>query len=142
MSRVTGRRWAGTPPCGLGSASVASPGKADKHAAGVRQIRRKPCAAEENSWYHKDVNRAIHRVWFGSPQKFGTGSRRMLRAISLLGLAVLFLAISAKLRGGVMGLLVAFVVMLAKYSPLSYVIFGTVVLMAFLIFVSRGSRPR
>jgi hypothetical protein len=66
----------------------------------------------------------------------------MLRAISLLGLAVLFLAISAKLRGGVMGLLVAFVVMLAKYSPFSYVIFGTVVLMAFLIFVSRGSRPR
>jgi hypothetical protein len=66
----------------------------------------------------------------------------MLRAISLLGLAVLFLAISAKLRGGVMGLLVAFVAMLARYSPISYVIFGTVVLMAFLIFVSRGSRPR
>jgi hypothetical protein len=32
--------------------------------------------------------------------------------------------------------------MLARYSPVSYVIFGLVSVLAFLIFVSRGSRPR
>jgi hypothetical protein len=66
----------------------------------------------------------------------------MLRAFGIFGLAIVFLLISATLRGRVMGLLAAFVEMLAKYSPFSYVIFGLVALVAFLIFVSRGSRPR
>jgi hypothetical protein len=66
----------------------------------------------------------------------------MLRAFGIFGLALVFLAISAPLRGRVMGLFAAFVGMLAKYSPISYVIFGLVTIVAFLIFVSRGSKPR
>jgi hypothetical protein len=66
----------------------------------------------------------------------------MWRILGFLGLAVLFLVISAPLRSRVTGLLVAFVAMLAKYGPFSYVIFAAVALMAFLIFVSTGSKPR
>ena len=66
----------------------------------------------------------------------------MLRIFGLCGLAIVFMLISAPLRGRVMGLLAAFVDMLARYSPVSYVIFGLVSVLAFLIFVSRGSRPR
>ena len=66
----------------------------------------------------------------------------MWRVLGFLGLAVLFLSISAKFRGQVLGLLAAFVAFLAHYSPISYVIFGAVCLLAFLIFVSRGSKPR
>jgi hypothetical protein len=66
----------------------------------------------------------------------------MWRILGFLGLAVLFLAISAPLRSRVMGLLAAFVGMLAKYGPVSYVLFAAVVLIAFLIFVSTGSKPR
>jgi hypothetical protein len=66
----------------------------------------------------------------------------MTRIFGICGLAIVFLLISSALRGRVMGLLAAFVDMLARYSPISYVIFGLVSLLAFLIFVSRGSRPR
>ncbi|HMD70522.1 MAG TPA: hypothetical protein VKF41_04225 [Bryobacteraceae bacterium] len=66
----------------------------------------------------------------------------MYRMFGLFGLAIMFLLISAPFRARVMGLLVAFVEMLAKYSPISYVIFAMVAIGSFLIFVSRGSRPR
>jgi hypothetical protein len=66
----------------------------------------------------------------------------MWRILGFLGLAFLFLAISAPLRSRVMGLLAAFVAMLARYGPFSYVLFAAVVLIAFLIFVSTGSKPR
>ncbi len=66
----------------------------------------------------------------------------MWRVLGFLGIAILFLTISSKFRGQVIGLLAAFVQLLAHYSPISYVIFGAFCLFAFLIFVSRGSRPR
>ena len=66
----------------------------------------------------------------------------MLRVFGICGLGIVFLLISAPLRGHVYGLLAAVVGMLARYSPFSYVIFAAVAFVAFMIFVSRGSRPR
>jgi hypothetical protein len=66
----------------------------------------------------------------------------MLRVLSFLGLALLFLVISPGLRGHLMGGLVAFVGMMVKYSPFSYVVGVLVLFLTFVISVYRGSRPR
>ena len=66
----------------------------------------------------------------------------MVRALSLFGLAVLFLMISPALRGHVFGGISMFVDMLQNNSPYSYVIAVLGLFAVFTISLNRGAAPR
>jgi hypothetical protein len=66
----------------------------------------------------------------------------MVRALSLLGMAGLFLWISPVLRGHVVGGLSFLVDVLQKNSPYSYVIAVLAVFAVFTFSLNRGAQPR
>jgi len=66
----------------------------------------------------------------------------MIRALSLFGLAALFFAVSPGLRHQLMVGLGAFVGVMTKYSPVSYVVGGLVLFLVFIISLNSSTRPR
>jgi hypothetical protein len=66
----------------------------------------------------------------------------MLRAASMLGLGGVFLWISPKLRGEVMGVIGAGAGAMDSYSPYSYVACGILVFVTMVIAFNRGARAR
>jgi hypothetical protein len=66
----------------------------------------------------------------------------MVRALSLCGLAGLFLMISPGLRGHVARGIEAAVAMLERNSPYSYVIAALGLFAVFTISLNRGAQPR
>ncbi len=69
-------------------------------------------------------------------------TKSMTRAISLFGLAALFLIVSAPLRKDVLGLIAKGVSTMQAYAPVSYVA-GVILVLASMVFAfNRGSRAR
>ncbi len=66
----------------------------------------------------------------------------MLRAVSLGGLAALFLAISPPLRTQVLGVIGSGVSGMELYAPFSYIVGVILVLVTLVISFNRGSRAR
>jgi hypothetical protein len=66
----------------------------------------------------------------------------MSRALSLFGLAALFLIISAPLRNDVLGVINKGVSAMQLYAPISYVLGVILVLASMVIAFNRGSRAR
>jgi hypothetical protein len=64
----------------------------------------------------------------------------MTRAISLFGLAALFLIVSAPLRQDVLGLIASGVSAMQRYAPLSYAAGVILVLVSMVVAFNRGSR--
>jgi hypothetical protein len=69
-------------------------------------------------------------------------TKSMARAISLLGLSALFLAVSPPLRKDVLGFIAKGVSAMQSYAPVSYVV-GVILVFASMVFAfNRGSRAR
>ena len=66
----------------------------------------------------------------------------MTRAISLFGLAALFLIVSAPLRKDVLGLIAKGVSAMQMYAPASYVVGVILVFVTMVYAFNRGSRAR
>jgi hypothetical protein len=66
----------------------------------------------------------------------------MVRAISIFGLAGLFLAVSPPLRNQAMGFIASGVAAMEFYAPISYIVGVIVVLVSLVISFNRGSRAR
>ena len=66
----------------------------------------------------------------------------MTRAISLFGLAALFLIVSPPLRKDVLGVINKCVLAMQFYAPLSYVAGVILILATMVIAFNRGSRAR
>ena len=66
----------------------------------------------------------------------------MTRAVSLFGLAAVFLAVSPPLRKQVLGVIGCGVSGMELYAPFSYIAGGLLVLVTMVISFNRGSRAR
>ena len=66
----------------------------------------------------------------------------MLRAASMFGLGGIFLWISPKLRGDVMGVIGAGAGAMDTYSPFSYIAGGILVLVTMVIAFNKGAQAR
>jgi hypothetical protein len=66
----------------------------------------------------------------------------MVRFLSLCGLAALFMLISPVLRTHVSGTILAFVALLDRTSPYSYVLGALGIFAVFTFSLNRGAQPR
>ena len=69
-------------------------------------------------------------------------TKSMTRALSLFGLAALFLGISPPLRRDVLGVINKCVLAMQFYAPFSYVVGVILVLISMVVAFNRGSRVR
>ena len=69
-------------------------------------------------------------------------TKSMVRAISLFGLAAIFLAVSPVLRTDVLGVINKCVLAMQFYAPFSYVLGVILVLASMVVAFNRGSRAR
>ena len=66
----------------------------------------------------------------------------MVRIASMFGMGGLFLTISPKLRGQLMGAIGSGVTAMDLYAPYSYIGFGFLVLVALMVSLYRGAQAR